>query len=1115
MKATNVSSGRTRGIEHTMPSGLAAKLCTFVGATVISLLFALPLQGQVGTADVLGTVTDPSGAVILNAQVTIRNVDTGEIRNTVTSNTGDYTISALPNGKYTLAVAAKGFTNFDVLDIHLYTDDRARYNITLTPGAVSESVQVSAEATPLLQKDSSSVTSMITESAVQDLPLNGRNFVNLIQLQAGITTNPVSATSGEGTPIDRRAASSITANGQSDLLNNVMVDGFDNNERVNGLIGVRPSVDGIEEIKVDTNSYNAQVGRAAGAAINIVTKAGTNQFHGSAYNYFRNDIFDARDYFATVGQKPEYRMNEFGGSLGGPIQKNKTFFFSDVEDDRIIQGLTSLSTVPTEYEDQHPGDFSDIGGPNLITMGVPLSQIALNYFALNPTPNLPGQTSNYISSPNKSQYNLNLDERIDHSFTPNDLFFARYAYNPVTTNYPGPFPDKNGIRSPASFQMDAAGPSITNTQNLQTTYTHIFNPHLLLSLKAGYARMNTSARPPNYGDDADTKMGVPNGSIPGDPNTNVLTNFAIIGYTSPGEGNSMPVYDTDNTYQYRGTVSFNRGPHSLNIGAALLRRQMSFFQEDFAAGFYIIPPMPPYFNAWVEFLQGQVALLLRGDTLVHPSYRTWEPSFYVQDDWRATSKLALNLGLRYEIFTPITEAHGQYSNFDLSTLSFILGKTDPAVGVETDHSDISPRVGFAYSLSQKMVLRGGFGICFYPAEIGNSLSGGPAASLVVNPNPPYVYEYQATPPTVIDLAAGPPVPTQADVKTFAQNPNVNTVTSKARNLRPSYDEQFNLTLQREIANTTLSVGYVGVLGRQLIRSLNANQPDPSYSATTPSPVYATQLPYINTIRYSYNGNASAYHALQLLAGRSLTHGVTFNANYTWAHGLTDAFMGGINAANGSNPAGLVASDPHYDYGNANVDIRNRVAATVDYKLPFGASLTGMKGTLGKGWNVDGVFYWQSGFPFTVMSGVTGANHLTQINLLGINDDRPNQTCNPNVSKKSLNEWFDITCFTPQPIGTPGNERAGQVYGPHDRRADLSLLKETSLSESLRLQFRAECFNVSNTPNFALPNSAITAYQTVNGASVPVGAPVSTFGTITSSVANEVPRQFQFALKLLF
>ena len=1088
-------------------------------ALILVLMSLIPvnLHGQVATADVLGSVTDPSGAIIPNASVTLTDRDTAATRNGLTGQKGEYIFSLVPNGRYSLKVTAPGFKSYVIGNLFVSTGERIRVDAKLETGTVEETVTVSTSPAPL-QTDSSSVTSTVEARDLQDLPLNGRNFINLIQILPGVGSGSSGVSGGLAAPVsssgaspqDRRPASTIIANGQSDSLNDQLIDGFDNNERYIGLIALRPSLDGIAEIKLDTNNYRAEFGRTAGAVVNVITKAGTNEFHGSAYEYFRNDIFDAAGYFAS-GSKPEYRLNDFGGSIGGPIKKDKTFFFGDVEDNRSIKAVTFLSTVPTAFERANPGNLSDAGGPTVTP-----STLGLALFDLYPYPNLSGLSNNYRSSPRQTQYNLTSDGRVDHTFSAKDLFFARYAYNPVSTLVPEAFPQdtSTGIY-PGGKTDQFPGPSTTTAQNVQLDYVHIFSPNLLLDLKTGFTRVAIVSLPLNYGTGAAEKLGIPNVSIPGLPTTNVLPNIVINSWEKLGDAISLPIFNRNNTFQYGGALTYTHGANSLKIGAGLVRRQVNSFHNDEGGGLFVFVAAPPYFNDKANLLTGNPVAVVRGVDLRSFGYRMWETSAYAQDDWRATPKLTLNVGLRYDVFTSPTEAHSAYANFDPKTLSsgvgatnFILGTNDPHVGVATDYGNVAPRVGFAYSVSAKTVVRGAFGLSYTPADLGLSIKVGAdgPASILENGNPPYTYSYSQSYPKAPPLSAGAPVPSVVDLSTYASNSNVTSLTATSRNLRSTYVEEMNLFLQHEIGKNTFTAGYVGVLGRELLRNVNYDQASPPGAGNpAPSYVYAKQLPNVNTIIYNYNGGASSYDALQLIFTRRATKGFTLNANYTLSHDLAD------------NLANTDTNNAAVDYGNSDFDVRSRATAIATYTFPVSSSAHGMKALLINGWTANSLAYWQSGLPFTVYSTATQSSGLLYVNLPGVSEERPNIVGNAALAHRTVNEWFDITAFHPQSVGTAGTERQNQLRGPQDRRLDLSFIKQTILEKGVGLEFRAECFNVTNTSNFAVPYATSAAYVAgADGTLVP--APPSTgttFGTITSLASNENPRQFQFALKVLF
>src|ERR1700739_3228613 len=416
---------------------LNLRLMAPVFLLTIILSFTSAAFAQLTTADILGTVTDPTGAVIPNANITLKNLDTNEMRSTQSNGSGDYTFTLLQVGHYSITVKASGFQAWVTRDLAIEAGDRARADAHLQLGSESAFVEVTA-STPLLQADSATVSSNVTAMAVQDLPLNGRNFVQLVQLVPGANEGPGNGLSSGGRPDDRRTnAAGISVNGQDDTLNNWVVDGVDDNERIIGSIGVKPNVEGIQEITVQTNSYAPEAGRTAGGVINIVTRSGTNEFHGSAYEFFRNDIFDARNVFQTTGAKPELRQNQFGGSIGGPIFKDKTFFYFDYEALRAVSGVTYVKTVPTQEEYNNINSING-GSPQALlsagngTSGLPIDPVALNYLKLFPAPNTGsvGQLSNnFTISPNKTQFSSIYDARGHHKLNDRNLLFGRFAYN--------------------------------------------------------------------------------------------------------------------------------------------------------------------------------------------------------------------------------------------------------------------------------------------------------------------------------------------------------------------------------------------------------------------------------------------------------------------------------------------------------------------------------------------------------------------------------------------------------------------------------------------------------------------------------------------------------------
>jgi hypothetical protein len=1076
------------------------------------LLFSCAgMQAQLTTADFGGAVTDSTGAVIPHAQITLIETGTHTVHKAQSNDDGAYAFNQIQPGLYNLKIEAKGFTSFAVSGIQVSAGAHPRVDARLDIGQTAETVEVTAESISSLQSDSSSLESSVPEQSVQDLPLNGRNFVNLVQVQQGVNAgNPNSISSG-GKPDDRRQSASISANGQSDFLNNNMVDGLDNNEREQGLIGFRPSIDAISEVHVLTNDYPAEVGRSSGAVVNVITQAGTNNFHGTLFEYLRNDLFDTRDYFARTGAAPELRQNQFGGSIGGRIWRDKTFFFGAIELYKQVMGQSYTSTVPTLYEEQNPGDFTDIGGTALTQAQI--NPASLNYFKLYPAPNNTADqvvsngvpTGNYFYSPRRTQNSTTADVRVDHHFNANNSLFAHYSYNPVTSFVPGKLPGasefgqtiySSGAAGFGDVFGNLPGPSTTTAQGIALDYLHIFTPSLVGELKAGYTRVHIATYPLNYGSNLSTKFGIENAYQGTADTASVPTILFMNGpYATLGDGFWVPILDINNTYQYRGTMTWTHGNHNLKGGAAVIRRQLNYFQDAWSGqgGFSFFGSQygsGPVNQLMASFLDpadnGSLMLAYRGNLLTKPGYRTWEPSLFVQDDWRVTHSLTLNLGVRYDVFSPFTEAHNQYANFDPATATVEeAGKgISSTLGVKTDYSNLAPRFGFAQMLPGKAVVRGGFGFTYFPVDY---------QSPIQNANPPTIY--------TCGFCAAFTYPVLPIPSVSLTSPS-GALSYKPSNFRSGYSEQFNLTVEKEIGGVVTRAGYVGELGRHLLWATDINRPDPP-GANQPEPAwkFAKQLPNVSNINWWLNNATSSYHALQLSASTNSRHGLTFSANYTWSHGITDGTPEGTS----NDGAGLISDDINYDKGNSQLDIRNRIAVVSDYVLPFGKNTQGLTAMALKGWQVNALGYWQSGTAFSVMNG----NEL--MNVPGVsNNERPSVVPGARIklSNPSISEWFNTAAFVGQTEGTPGNEVRNQIEAPRDRRVDLSLFKNFPVYREATLQFRAECYNISNTPNFGLP-SAQGSFAS-DGPNTGAG-----FGVISNTIPNELPRQWQFALKLKF
>ncbi len=1138
------------------------------GVAVVTGCMLLPAApyaaAQNSTATIVGTVTDNTGASIPNATVTLTNNGTGEKRTAQSTGSGDYSFGELKPGTYTVEVKETGFKTFVVPSFTVAAADRAREDAKLEVGSEAQTVQVTAQ-TPALQTDTSNISNTVTDQAVQSLPLSGRNYINLVQITPGANEGPGNGLTSGARPDDRRQTSAVVANGQSEILNNQTIDGLDNNERIIGGIGVRPSIESIREINVQTNNYTAEVGRTGGAVINIITKSGSNALHGSAYEFFENDVLNANPYQFGAKQangtplpKPKLRQNQFGGSLGGPIKKDKLFFFADYEGLRQVTGLNPQqfqTFLPSQYADLHSGDPARIAALAHLAPGQQIDPAGLNVALLYPlantafnpkSPNSQGFTGSPVTTRNSDTYDGRLDWQIDQK----DLLFGRYSRNSVPSNFPGLFPaaSAGGLNNiqPGGAIFNFYGAANDAAQNAQINFVRTISPTVVLQLAFGYTRVNNQSLPLNYGVNVSAALGIPGVNL-GDPVTSGLTPIGVSGYNDIGDGAFIPIVDVDNTFQENGSLTITRGKHNIKLGGALIRRQATNVQNNYGIGNYNFNPLGGDATGLAALLQGTFTNVQRSNSLVPPHYRMWEPSGFVQDDWHAASNLTLNLGLRYEVLTPFTEVKNALTNFDPTTGTLMIANQNGInsyAGLNPTWSNVGPRIGFALTPAPGTVLRGGFGMSYFQGNYTSNSS---------EKAQPYVSDYQCNngsclvnPTTGVAptrLSDGLPAPAPSD----AAHPtgSINDVMNKG--FRTSYLEQFNLGVEKSFGANVLAVTYVGELGRHLAQITN-DQNAPGLISNTnlealarqnevsTSTQYNNLRPYKNfpqlagvtQIGQFTSTGASSYHALQVSLTRRATAGLTLGANYTYAHNLDNvlSYSNEVNDGYGTVPA-LLSS---LEYGNSDLDLRNRLNFTADYALPFGKNLTGIKAIVGKGWEANTLLVWQSGLPFTVLenNGVTSTNNASQ------NTTRPNQLRKASMGGGSIGNFFDTTAFQPQASGTLGNEARNSMFGPHYRHVDFSVFKQFPIYRESTLEFRAEAFNIINTTNFANPNATlqvasnqlnVTDYPnsgvtpnadgtiTVPGDAYTVQG--STFGQITAPSANYNPRQIQFALKYQF
>jgi hypothetical protein len=1065
----------------------SSRLRRFAGASVAALALLLPSTAvaQVTTADIVGRVTDSTGAVLPGATVTIENVATHDVRSAPSNETGDYLFNLLPIGEYTVKVELQGFTS-QTTRVLLSAGDRVRFDAKLTVGQVAENVTVTGES-PLLQTDTSTVSALVSSKAVEDLPVAGRNIQRLVQLVPGAFEGQTNSLASGNRPDDRRQTSAVSINGSLDNQNNQLIDGIDNNERAIGTVGVKPSIDAIAEVKVQTSMYNAEVGRTAGGVVNIITKAGTNDFHGSGFEFVRNDRFDARNFFATGIDKPKLTQNQYGGSLGGPIVHNKTFFFGDYEGFNVTQGVTAVTTVPTAL--MRSGNFSELSAAiydptttpraafpgNVIPAGR-LDPIALKYMSIYPLPNGPGLANNYTGTRDRTQDAKTADFRADHIFDAENRLFVRYSYNGVNTFTPPVFPIVNGIEAGGGGSFP--GQNTTTAHNFGASYAKIFSPSLIGEFRAGFLNVNIASYGLNYGNNVSQSFGIPN--VNADALTSGLMPITLTGYAGSGDATFLPLIQVDHTWQGSGSITKIRGAHSIKAGAGLVDRRFSVYQSNSPLGSMTFNNSltdngsGSGGNSIASFLLGYPQQASRIVSLFYPHYNTKEPFVFVQDDWRASSSLTINLGLRYDVFTPYTEQDDHLVNVDLAASKILVANRNGVsrtAGIETDYSNVAPRVGFSATLPGLFVLRGGWGIAYFP---GNYMSQsflksapftstyGPVISNAASGGVPNLFLRDGVPP---------PVATDITVPT-------GTFQAEELNFKNTRTQQYNVFLEKEVSGNVLGAGYIGMYQSHYTQYVgNVDLAPAAAGAIQPRRAYAATLPSVSSLPLISSDYLGTYNAFQAVFQRRQRAGLTIASNYTLAHSVV------TNAA----PWDPSVTE-RYDSG---FDIRHRFVFSANYELPFLRTATGVvHGVLG-GWQVNTVAYYQTGLTYAVTNGTARSNTG--------GGDRPNQVGDPELANPTIAQWFNVAAFAAQPINTVGNTPNNSLHGPPQRRVDLSVFKNLALNGPARLQLRAEIFNITNTPSFSNPNSSFGT---------------AGFGSITST-GNNIPRQMQFAAKLLF
>jgi hypothetical protein len=1040
---------------------------------------SLPAFAQSHLASIRGVIADPAGALVPGVTVRIVNEATGESR-TTTTNDGRYTLSSLQPGEYRVEVEKQGFSTLTG-QIELQVNQQRSLDFTLAVGPVTRQVDVVSSVEPI-QRESAALSTVIEQRQVTGLPLDGRNYLELALLVPGTGPAP------QGSASSQRGDFALTANGAREDNQGFLLDGAYNMDPKLNTPGVRLPVDAIREFEVSTNGYDASFGRNAGGQISVVTQSGTNALHGTAYGFFRTRALEARNFFAPANEPaPEYNREQMGASIGGPINPNQTFFFADYEHTRLREGITRITNVPTEAErngdfsqSSLPAPFNRFAGAPFPDRTVPpsfISPIGGSIAALYPLPNRSTPGANFVSSPTLSDDVDHFDVRLDQVAGSGGILSARYSFD--DRRFFEPFA--------SSVAVPGYGTDVPRGgQNLTTGWTKPFGVQIVNEARFAYSRVAIGVFHENQGTSVNQAVGLP--EVSSNPRDYGLSQVTVVGFSPLGDEYTTPQESKTNMYQILDTVSWAKGSHLIKTGGDFRYVRQRAYRDVLSRGLLNFSDRYITGNALADLLLGypfvtSVAILDNPQKL-----RSTAWAGFVQDSWRLRHNLTVTAGLRYEYIAPAVDADDRASLYDPSSGQLVPVGTGsmPRGGYEPDRNNWAPRISMAWtpSASAKTVIRGGYGIYYNQGAL--------ATGEGLYFNAPY-FDFSLNVPAegVPPITLQDPFPSNYP----AQLPS--SATGYQKDLKTAWVEHWNVSVQRQLGPTrTVEVAYAASRGHNLIAGRDINQP-------APSPVFPNLRPnpFFDDITFIESRASSKYDALQIKFQQRFNRGLSVLGSYTYGKSNDDA--SGFFASTGDPNFPQDSRNPEAEYGRSSFDIRHRFSTSFSAELPWGTgrrwlSNSGVISTILEDMELQGILTFSTGGPFTVALLPDFDNSNTGRSTLGFGaNDRPNLTGDAKLDNPSADRWFNTAAFSVPPYGSFGNAGRNILDGPGYQNINLGLLKHISLSGDVRLQLRAEAFNLFNHSNFNLPDAYL-------------GSP--TFGRIVSA---DSPRRCQFGVKLLF